>query len=310
MLLRVAPDLSELAVCAEQAEQEHILGASRGVPEALAVWRCERPVLLTDTARISQLEPGVRDAVLSLYESYPRTVSHDGTAVSWSPAEYPQVWCPSIDTLFFARTLRRHLDGVRNFVEVGCGSGFLTKHALTHAPDIERAVASDISLAAIRCTADTLAEISHPASVSLVCPQPNDPGFGISQPFDLVICNPPYIPRPGERNHNAYEGLGLIAKFAHRGRELLTDDGLLLLNISTLAGERALAWFDEHGWELDVLDRMRVPLKVNAVTSGRTPEARAWFDYLSARGAIPAEGERGYRLWHELRMYACRPTGY
>jgi hypothetical protein len=82
---------------------------------------------------------------------------------------------------------------------------------------------------------------------------------------------------------------------------------MLLLNISTLAGERPLAWFDEHGWQLDVLDRMRVPLKVNAVTSGGTPEARAWYDYLSAHGAIPAEGERRYRLWHELRMYACRP---
>jgi len=38
------------------------------------VWRCERPVLLTDTARISQLEPGPRDAVLSVYASYSRTV--------------------------------------------------------------------------------------------------------------------------------------------------------------------------------------------------------------------------------------------
>jgi hypothetical protein len=123
----------------------------------------------------------------------------------------------------------------------------------------------------------------------------------------MVICNPPYIPRPGERNNNAYEGLGLIAKFAQRGRRLLADDGLLLLNISTLAGERPLTWFDQYGWQLDVLDRMRVPLKVNAVTSGGTPEARAWYDYLSARGAIPAQGERGYRLWHELRMYACRP---
>jgi hypothetical protein len=53
MLLRVAPDPSELAVCAEQAERKNILGASRGAPEPLAVCRCERPVLLTDTARIS-----------------------------------------------------------------------------------------------------------------------------------------------------------------------------------------------------------------------------------------------------------------
>jgi release factor glutamine methyltransferase len=245
--------------------------------------------------------------VLSLYESYPRTVSHDGTSVSWSPTEYPKVWCPTIDTLFFARTLRRHLHGLRSFAEVGCGSGFLTKHALMHAPDVERVVASDISLAAIRCASDALAEASHRASVSLVCPQPDDPGFSIAGQFDLVVCNPPYLPRPGEHDDNAYEGLGLIAKFAQRGQELLADDGLLLLNISTLAGDRALARFDEHGWQLDVLDRMRVPLKVNAVTSGGTPEARAWYDYLSARGAIPSEGERGYRLWHELRMYACRP---
>jgi len=196
---------------------------------------------------------------------------------------------------------------VRSFAEIGCGSGFLTKYALMHATDIERAVASDISLAAIRCTSATLAEVSYQASVSLVCPQAGDIGFGIAGPFDLVICNPPYIPRPGERNDNPYEGLGLIGNFAQRGQELLTDEGLLLLNISTLAGERPFDWFDEHGWHLDALDRMRVPLKVNAVTSGVTPEARDWYDYLSARGAIPAEEERGYRLWHELRMYACRP---
>src|SRR5215471_9222866 len=112
MLLRVATDLSELVVGAEQAEQENILGASRGVREPLEVWRCEHPVLLTDTARIGALEPGLRDAVLALYESYPRTVSFDGTSVSWSPTEFPGVWTANIDTLFFAGTLRHHLVGV------------------------------------------------------------------------------------------------------------------------------------------------------------------------------------------------------
>jgi len=90
MLIRVAPDLSELVVCADRAEQENILGAGRGTAEPLAVWRCERPALLTDTARISQLEPGRRDAVLSLYESYPRTVTYDGTSVGWSPNRVPE----------------------------------------------------------------------------------------------------------------------------------------------------------------------------------------------------------------------------
>ncbi|HEY2599557.1 MAG TPA: methyltransferase [Candidatus Dormibacteraeota bacterium] len=214
MLLRVSPDLSELVVCAEQAEQETILGASQGVPAPLEVWRCERPVLLTDTARIAALEPRLRDAVLALYESYPRTVSYDGTSLSWSPTEFPRVWTANIDTLFFARTLRHHLDGVRSFAEIGCGSGFLTKYALMRGVDIERAFASDISLAAIRCTSATIAEVSHRASVSLVCPQADDAGFSIAGPFDLVICNPPYIPRPGEGHDNPYEGLALIARLA------------------------------------------------------------------------------------------------
>src|SRR5262249_20754418 len=61
MLRRVAPDLSALAVC---ADQENSLGASRGAPEALSGVALRAPVLLTDTARISQLEPGLRDAVL------------------------------------------------------------------------------------------------------------------------------------------------------------------------------------------------------------------------------------------------------
>jgi hypothetical protein len=64
MLLRVVPGPSQLAVC---AEQDNIVGASRGAPEPLAVCRCERPVLLTHTARISQLESGLRDTGLSLY---------------------------------------------------------------------------------------------------------------------------------------------------------------------------------------------------------------------------------------------------
>jgi hypothetical protein len=61
-------------------------------------------VLLTDTARVPQLEPGLRDAVLSFYASYPRTVSHDGTSASWPPTRYPKLTCPNIDTLFSAAT--------------------------------------------------------------------------------------------------------------------------------------------------------------------------------------------------------------
>ena len=66
MLLRVAPDLSELVVCAEQAEQENILGARQESPSGSRWDPASARVLLTDTARVSQLEPRLRDAVLSV----------------------------------------------------------------------------------------------------------------------------------------------------------------------------------------------------------------------------------------------------
>jgi tRNA1(Val) A37 N6-methylase TrmN6 len=308
MLIAVTPNLSKLTVYAERSEQELILGARHGSEQLLEVWSCAEPVLLSDNARIGALEPGLRDAVFALYASYPRTVAYDEVEVAWTPQAYPRVWCPSIDTVFFARTLKAHLTGVKTIAEVGTGSGFLTKFALAHAPAIERALASDINLDALRCTNDALTDLKHHASVSLICPRKDDETVGFSGRFDLLLSNPPYIPRPGEGNDNPYEGLGLIHKLAYQGADLLSEGGVMLLNISTFAGDEPLEWLSDAGWQVRELDRLRVPLKINAVTSGATIESREWLTYLRGRGAVPPAGaDHGYRLWHELRMLACRP---
>ena len=310
MIIDVAADLSALTVLAERSEQETILGARRGADVPVAVWSTRDPVLLTDTARIGALDPGLRDAVLALYGSYPRVVRYDGVEVSWSPTVYPRVWCPTIDTVFFARRLKQYLTDTTRVAEIGTGSGYLLKYALAHGPGIERAVASDINLDALRCASDALAGVRHGASVSLVNPQADDETVGFSGTFDLVLCNPPYIPRPVERHDNPYEGLDLISKLAREGAGLLTDGGVMLLNISSLASDRPLDWLHDAGWQVAEVDRMTVPLKVNAVTSGVTPESRAWLSHLRGRGMLPpTDADRGYRFWHELRVFECRLSG-
>ena len=211
--------------------------------------------------------PGLRDAVLALYGSYPRVVRYDGVAVTWSPTVYPRVWCPSIDTVFFARGLKRYLTDATRVAEIGTGSGYLLKYALAYGDRIDRAVASDINLDALRCASDALADSSHQASVSLVNPQADDDTVGFSGTFDLLFCNPPYIPRPAERRDNPYEGLDLIAKLARDGAGLLTEGGTMVLNISSLASDRPLDWLRDGGWQVTEIDRMTVPLKVNAVTA-------------------------------------------
>ena len=82
--------------------------------------------------------------------------------------------------------------------------------------------------------------------------------------------------------------------------------GTSTVNISSLSGEEPERWLADGGWTVRELDRLTVPLKVNAVTSGVTPESRAWLEYLRERGLLP--GPEGYEYWHDLRMLECVPT--
>lgn len=305
MLVRVSPDLGRLQILAETLEQETILGYRHGSPEPVEVVTFDDPVLITDNARTAALESGLRDTVFSLYQSYPRTVSYQGVSVSWSPTKYPRVWCPSIDTLFFARALDKELDGVQSLAELGTGSGFLAKFALVRGQSLGRAVATDISPEAIRCAHDATSDLGGFRSLNLALTRADAPDFGVDGRYDLIISNPPYIPRPSERNDNPYEGLDLVAKISRLGRDHLTDNGRVLLNISSLSGSAPFEWFDRDGWTITPLDELRVPLKVNPVTSGASPESTAWLGYLRERGTLEDDGEGApYRWWHRLQMIA------
>lgn len=310
MELRVSDDLGALEIYAEAVEQETVLGMRVGQDEPVLVHTIADPVLMTDTAKIGALPSGLRDALMSLYQSYPRTVRYDDVAVSWSPQRYPRVWCPSIDTIFFARALRRHLPGARAIAEIGTGSGYLTKFALVHGADVRQAVATDISMAALHCASDNVAGVANAAALSLVAPQPDAPDLALHGRYDLIFTNPPYIPRPQALADNPYEGLSVLAKLARDADQLLSEDGKILLNISSLSGPEPLSWFTDVGLTVTEQDTMRVPFKINAVTSELSRESRAWMDYLRGQGRLDEDaGERsGYRYWHTLRMFVVSRT--
>jgi tRNA1(Val) A37 N6-methylase TrmN6 len=306
MLIKVSNDLSKMSVYAEGLEQQTILGAKSLQAEPIQVASFDNPILLTDTKKICELSSSLRDTVFSLYQSYPRTVSYDDISVSWSPFDYPRVWCPSIDTVFFARTLKRYLtDNVKSVVEIGCGSGYLIKYAIHYTSNIERAVASDINLEAIRCASAAICDEPKRSLTSFVLPDPDAPSLGLSGKFDLIITNPPYIPRPNENHDNPYEGLDLIRKLSKEADSLLNQGGHILINISSLSGDEPLAWFKENGWVIEPLETMHVPLKVNSITSNIVKESKDWLEYLKINKNLQEDVEEnsGYRYWQELKLY-------
>jgi tRNA1(Val) A37 N6-methylase TrmN6 len=308
MRLHINDDLSKLTVLAEGMEQVSILGMNEPGPEPVGVVSFKDPVLLTDNVEIGKLVPHVRDAVFGLYGAYPRTVKYRGTEVSWSPFEYPRVWCPSIDTIFLARAIERYLDkDVKRVAEIGTGSGFLIKFCLEHAENLERAVATDISIEAIRCAEAATRSTEKHTQLALLKIDSDAPTLGLTGEFDLIFSNPPYVPRPNENHDNPYEGLDLVAKLAREAGEVLAPGGRVILNLSSLAGDEPLDWFSSEGWRVTPHETLRVPLKVNPITSQCSKESRDWLAYLMDREVISVDPdfgiESGYRFWHYLRIF-------
>lgn len=309
VLITVANDLSRLDVYADTPlEQTGILGMREPAFEPVGVITDYEPVLLTDNHRIAQAAPHIRDTVFSLYQSYPRTVRYDDVEVAWSPFDFPRVWCPSIDTVFLARALKEELGGVRTFAEIGTGSGFLTKYALVHgASTVKRAVATDIAIDAIRCAHAATAGLANRDKLSLLNIDSNSTLLGLSGTYDLIVSNPPYIPRPNENHDNPYEGLDLIAKLADAAEELLNRDGRILLNVSSVAGDNWQTWFADSGFTVSAGAELRVPLKVNAITCQISNESQDWISYLIDNELVECESDygdaSGYRFWHRLRIF-------
>ena len=305
MLIKLSPDIDKLTICADGLESTTILGFAEQQSQPVEVASIDKPVLLTDAYQINQLPSNLRDAAFALYQSYPRTVEYDSVSVSWSPTNYPRVWCPSIDTIFLARGLKPYLGEITSAAEIGTGSGFIIKYILTHAPKLETGVASDINIEAVRCATDALANEPDRNKISFVLPDSEASSLGLNGKFDLIVTNPPYIPRPGANIDNPYEGLNLVYQLSQEAKEMLNPGGQIIMNISSLAGDEPLSWFTDNGWKVEALETMRVPLKVNNVTSGVSDESQQWLKYLEEKGSLEIDENEtdGYRFWHILRLY-------
>ncbi len=310
MLMKVSQNLDRQEIWAEGNELVSVLGRDRD-EHGKRVWQrpySEKelvaeiidPVLLTDIYAISKMEPTKRDTVFSLYGCYPRTVEYDGVAVWWDPGKHLNVWGPSIDTLVFANAMRTGnvlTDNVKSTVDVGCASGFLGKYAMEKCPSIKELTLVDLNPCAIECAGDNVRKIDVNKWVRY-CLQDGRELKGLD--FDLVMCNPPYVPRPDSIDDNPYEGVGLLHDMIVNGKEYLGGNGKLIITTSSLCSkitENAVEEAKGKGLaSIRTIGRKRVPFKVNPVLNNGE-----WVSYLRGMG-LRKTPERGYEYWHEISV--------
>ena len=302
MIISFDRKLSKQAIFANGAELAQLMGldkdkAGNRVHEhpkdkKLHVVTFDNPVLVTDNYKISQLEPALRDTVFALFGSSEKTIEYDGTALEFDQQKYKGVWGPSIDTLLFCRAFTNSdLSEARTGIEVGSGSGFISKYILDNLSGLESMTLIDFNRYAMDCAHDNIKDKRAKFFAG------NAIEFMEGKKYDLIVCNPPYIPRPKSIDDNPYEGIGLLCYLVTHPKELLTENGKLIINISSLCQKLVLGeMVKDCNVNSKELDNMEVPLKVYNVLNNEV-----WMNYLLGKG-LKKERREGYDYWQRLMI--------
>ena len=224
------------------------------------------------------------------------------------------VFGPTIDTLLLADILRRdaaeHGQTIESFLEVGSGSGHIASTVAAFYTKIRRFICVEISEFASTCTVRNIRQslkYFHASKTSRyeefysACGAFKRNVFGTR--FDLVVSNPPYIPRPpyvterfDERHAESVAGTELLECILSNTNDLLTPTGRMLLMVSSVSGnivERTLSEAFHIRPALPEQETFEVPFDVEEVLD----HPRWLKDLLDSGTILSREGV----YWHSLR---------
>ncbi|MFW6017307.1 MAG: HemK2/MTQ2 family protein methyltransferase [Halapricum sp.] len=147
-----------------------------------------------------------------------------------------QVYQPAEDSYLLAQTAREYVADGDLVLEVGTGSGYVAAALAETGADV---VATDLNPVACREAHETGLPVVR---ANLV--EPFREGV-----FDAVVFNPPYLPTPPEREFGDWmeralsggeDGRAVIDPFLESVRRVLTEDGVVLLLVSSLTDIEAV----------------------------------------------------------------------
>lgn len=176
-------------------------------------------------------------------------------------ATHPDVYEPSDDTFLLARVVGELLEPGDRFLEVGCGTGFVSLVAARAGAQV---VAVDRNPQATRLTAKNARQNGLAIDVAL-----SDLLSSLDAPFDIVAFNPPYLPTADDEHvegpldwafDGGPDGNRVVLAFAAQVEQLPARPKALLVIHSSLSDPAPLdAALKDLGYRCTIAARQRLP---------------------------------------------------
>lgn len=266
---------------------------------------------------IDSVSGSARNQLKQILASGHKLISHRGTLIHVDRRKDMDVFGPSIDTLVLAEVLAQAIyesndnSRIKVAMEIGCGNGLLTVSLFKHLADLVELFSIDSDLNAVACTARNLDSVKptkgliHHPNIYLINGTFN-PDV-LNRKFDLIVCNPPYIPFPLNHLNNdlktgdyikAVGGTDLCELVVKSSYSLLNPGGRLLIMTSSLVLDEVTSWIPNTCNLQFALgnEGFEVLFDVEAVLSQPN-----WLEYLvEERGLIMKKKEMYYHTLHPL----------
>jgi hypothetical protein len=264
--------------------------------------RLSDPVLMIDDVRI--LKSGCSGlAIRGRLDNASRLYHYDNVTIQVPQGLPSLIWCPSIDTFVSISAMRPHLKRrYRNALDVGTGSGIIALWmAATDRADHVDGI--DKNAEATRCAAANVAGMGLMNRCRIVTGH-YEHFWMQSKAYELVTCNPPYVPVINglTREDGFFEGLKLVKELLSTLDRIMTRNGVCFLTLSSLSWadadvRRLLEGFIERRQAVLVQERC-LPFKVAEVFVDPM-----WLQYLLEGGGLFCHGNDSYQYWHSVQVW-------
>ena len=268
----------------------------------------QEPVLLIDDAQIlKDISAGV--AIRSVLDEAPREYHYDGITTR-VPSGIPNlVWCPSIDTFLLIVAMRRHARNLQGrALDVGTGTGVIAMW-LAASGKASNVVGIDVQAEATRCAAVNAAEAGLADRCQIRTARYHEFWKGGVR-FDLIACNPPYIPLDDadREEEGSFFGMSLLIELLASFDQILTPVGECFVTLSSAS------WTDSavkglmqgliDGGRATMIDERVVPFKLAAVLVDAP-----WLDRLIGGGGVfDLNGNDDYSYGHRVQVWRLVPA--